>query len=277
MEYFPLGVFSFDQKGRLMACNRMAKIMSPLKRKDLDHHPFSDQVLPFQEQSLSKMIDETIERGHALRWRELSMAGDDTSSFDLSVVPFYDDENEKLEGFLIAVSDLSAEAQIQHKYKALREEEHQQREQIEEINKELHSALEKLKNAQQDLLQSEKMAAMGEIISSLAHDINNPLAAIIGYTTLVSKNEKALSHKSKTMIDTVLSQAVRCEKIVKNFLMFARKSKNKKSVVEINALAKANVSFIQEEFPRLQIDFKLNLSEKEIYVMGNTDDLNQVF
>jgi two-component system, NtrC family, sensor kinase len=79
-----------------------------------------------------------------------------------------------------------------------------------------------VKNNEKQMLQKEKMAAMGEMMSGVAHELNNPLTAIIGISDLLL--EKATDDSSKRQLGLVLKQARRAAGIVQNLLSFARPS-----------------------------------------------------
>jgi PAS domain S-box-containing protein len=79
-----------------------------------------------------------------------------------------------------------------------------------------------VKNNEKQMLQKEKMAAMGEMMSGVAHELNNPLTAIIGISDLLL--EKASDDSSKRQLGLVLKQARRAAGIVQNLLSFARPS-----------------------------------------------------
>ncbi|UCD57467.1 MAG: GAF domain-containing protein [Candidatus Hydrogenedentota bacterium] len=99
----------------------------------------------------------------------------------------------------------------------------------------LRQNIEELHKTRYQLIQSEKLASLGEMISGVAHEINNPLAAIMGYSELLL-GEKSLSQESQTMLEKIILCVDRSRKIVHGLLSFARKTELQKKEVNVNEL-----------------------------------------
>jgi PAS domain S-box-containing protein len=96
-------------------------------------------------------------------------------------------------------------------------------------------AYDTLRRTQEQLLQSEKMAAVGQLISGVAHELNNPLTAILGYSQLL-KSEEFVHPRGADYLEKLYKQAQRTHHIVQNLLSFARQQKPHRAPVQLNQI-----------------------------------------
>jgi PAS domain S-box-containing protein len=92
------------------------------------------------------------------------------------------------------------------------------------------------KRNEQQAVQKEKLAAMGEMMAGVAHELNNPLTAILGISDLI--RERAVDDSMRHQVDTVLKQARRAATIVQNLLVFSRPSILRQTKVQIDQIIK---------------------------------------
>lgn len=145
-------------------------------------------------------------------------------------------------------------------------------------NAELYRSLEKqmieLKNAQEQLIQAAKLAAIGELAANVAHEINNPLTSIIGFVELMKEYDDM--NLIKNRLEIIEHESIRARDIVRELLNFARKRPLQLSDVDINSLLR-EVSLLtraQAKTGRVEIIEEYGEIPKMI---GDSNQLKQVF
>lgn len=131
-----------------------------------------------------------------------------------------------------------------------------------------------LKRAQENAIQTEKMASMGRLAAIVAHEINNPLAGIRTYAKLMLKRKGDIfpdeTSKYIQYIETIESESARCGEIVKGLLQFARPTRPKISPHDINSLVQETLRLIQHQIDLLNIEVTLELAPESPII--NCDD-----
>ena len=102
------------------------------------------------------------------------------------------------------------------------------------LYQETRASLEQLQTTQLLLLQSEKLAAVGQLISGIAHELNNPLTGVVGWTQYLLA--QPLSKEVARHLTTINEQALRASKIVQNLLTFSRQHKPEQRIVNLNEI-----------------------------------------
>jgi signal transduction histidine kinase/putative methionine-R-sulfoxide reductase with GAF domain len=140
----------------------------------------------------------------------------------------------------------------------------------------LRENIAELQEARRKLVQSEKLALLGEMVSSVAHEINNPLAAIQGYSDLLLM-EKALAPEQKKMLERITLCVDRTRKIVQGLLSFSRKTELQTQPAKIHELIERALQHREHDFNFSNIQVVTHLEAGEPVVRADPNKIEQVF
>jgi two-component system NtrC family sensor kinase len=125
------------------------------------------------------------------------------------------------------------------------------------------------------LIQNDKMASIGQLVSGVAHELNNPLTSIAGLTELLLERELPADFP-REHLRVIHDQAERAGRIVRNLLTFARKGVVEKSPVDLNDVAARSAQLIVYELQLHGIELEQALSPVPVVVLGDRHELQQV-
>ena len=125
------------------------------------------------------------------------------------------------------------------------------------------------------LLQSEKLAAVGQLVSGVAHELNNPLTSITGLSEFLLE-QKELGKKDRGHLQVIHEQAERAGRIVRNLLTFARKGSSERVPVDLNDVIKRTLSLMTYDLKLKEISVERELSGALPEVLGDRHGLQQV-
>src|SRR5450631_1588800 len=136
-------------------------------------------------------------------------------------------------------------------------------------------AYEDLRRTQEQLLQSEKMSAVGQLISGVAHELNNPLTAILGYAQLLEG--AGLDHRSADYVRKLFKQAQRTHRVVQNLLSFARQRKPQKQEVDLCKVLEESLTLREYDLKVNNVSLEREIPEDLPSVVADPHQLEQVF
>jgi len=123
--------------------------------------------------------------------------------------------------------------------------------------------------------QGEKLSALGELLASVAHELNNPLSVLVGHALMLKEgaSDPAIADRA----EIIGNAADRCARIVRTFLAMAREESGDMALIDVNALVKHALEFADYSLETSGIDVIMRLGEDLPVVRGNADQLVQVF
>ena len=143
------------------------------------------------------------------------------------------------------------------------------------LSKTLDDMKTKLKSSYDLLLNSEKMALMGQVVAGIAHELNNPLTIVIGNIQLMMMRE--FNEKNLQSLTRIKDGADRASRIVKNLLTFARQEKPERKLTDINVALKKALELRHYELKVSNIEVHTELADDLPETMADPHQLQQVF
>jgi PAS domain S-box-containing protein len=134
----------------------------------------------------------------------------------------------------------------------------------------------RLKTTQEQLLQSEKLAAMGRLTSQIAHELNNPLYGIMNTLELM-KTEISPDNKRRKLLEMALSEIVRLSELLRKMLTFSKPDQKEKQPVDIDTILDEMLLLHRKQFRENDILISMDLSGELARVYASKNQLRQVF
>jgi signal transduction histidine kinase len=136
-------------------------------------------------------------------------------------------------------------------------------------------SFEELQLLQSQLVQSEKLASLGQLVGGAAHELNNPLTAMLGYSELLSSTQ--LSPEQRALSEKISTQTKRIRTLVASLLSFAKQGPSAKSSLDLNSILKTAVNLCQPQMVAAQVTCLSEMAEPLPPVKGDLNQLLQVF
>ncbi|MGQ9920076.1 MAG: ATP-binding protein [Desulfobacca sp.] len=133
-----------------------------------------------------------------------------------------------------------------------------------------------VKRMEEQLYHTEKLASLGQLAAGVAHEINNPMAIILGYTDMLLEKVEEGSKEYK-ILKTIERQGNNCKRIVENLMSFARMPEGVQYDTDVNRNIELVMEVVQNTLLTKKIEFVLHLAPNLPRVRGDTGQLQQVF
>lgn len=285
IETVDMGIFILDPEFRVQRWNPWIEEKSGIPEAEILHRNIFDVFPSLREQGFERRFREVVDsRSFAV----LSQA------FHSYLLPFPTGENPRESG---AISYMQQQVKImpllgpnndvvgiltsiEDVTEMVRHEEQLRRskDELERLSRQLQKQVQEktrdLDEAQRRLVQSEKLSLIGEIISGIAHEINNPLSVILGYSQLLLNCDDI--DRVKRDVPKVYAEAKRCRDIVLNLLCFVREHKPEKIPLDLNKVLRDSVQLRSYQLEVDNVAVTMDLSNDLPPVLANYHQIQQV-
>ena len=146
--------------------------------------------------------------------------------------------------------------------------------------RELQQAYDELKQLQEQLIQSEKMACLGQIAAGVAHEINNPISGIMVYLHSLAKdleNDQFDRKQALTFLNDSKHELTRCSKIIKRLLDFSRQSQPMLAPLDLGNILNESYSILDYRAKLQDIEMVYHIDSGLPQIEADSDQLKQVF
>lgn len=144
------------------------------------------------------------------------------------------------------------------------------------LEKKVAERTNEVKAMQAHLFQAEKLASIGKLAAGVAHEINNPLTGILTNSSLMLEDMTPEDPKRED-VQTIVTETLRCRKIVKGLLDFARQTRPQKQLLDLNQVVSRVLSLIENQASFRNITITTSLAPNPPAVMADQDQIQQVF
>jgi len=233
-------ILVLDTAGLISYANRRC-YEAGYQEGELIGHRLVDWVEASHQEDFDAALDTTA-HGHQVENLELRVRRSDGSMghFSISLSPMRDEQN-TVNSVVVVMTDITDAALLQAK-----------------------------------LAHSEKMATIGRLVSGVAHEVNNPLAAILGFTDLLLENPE-VPGSAREDLQIILQETQRTKDIVQDLLSFARQRPVQRELVQINSVLRQTIKLRSYDFASHGVEVVEDFEEALAGALGDSQQLQQVF
>ncbi|MCL2390910.1 MAG: PAS domain S-box protein, partial [Endomicrobia bacterium] len=248
IDSMPIAVFYKDSFMHIIGCNKAFEEISGFSKDEVIGKKSEDIYFDMEAAKMSKKTDEEIvENMSAISYEIVVKGPDHVPKIFLYYKSVYKKLNGEFGGIIGVVIDITKERAVQKERDML----------------------------QTSLVQQNKLASLGELAGSIAHELNNPLSIILGYAQVLAKN-KDLNEEMRKGIKNIYEAADRSRSIISNMLEFSRADSSKMQNVDLDKVVDSTLPIIEKDLKKAGIEVEKNFTEKDKLVSINPMQIQQV-
>ncbi|HYH00529.1 MAG TPA: PAS domain S-box protein [Terriglobales bacterium] len=230
-----------DTAGLISYANRRCYQPGNFRDVALLGRPLTEIVVPDRRTAMAEALESTLE-GKQVDNLELplTLGNGRMAQFSINLSPMRDEQG-NVNSIVVVMTDITDAAMLQAK-----------------------------------LVHTEKMAAVGQLVSGVAHEVNNPLTAVLGFADLLLE-DPTVPDGAKHDIGVILQEAQRTKQIVQNLLSFARQTPPNRQSVQINDILRRTLALRAYDFANRGLKIVETLDEHLPEIIGDAHQLQQVF
>jgi two-component system NtrC family sensor kinase len=231
-------IFTVDREGRFTSVNRTMEFVMERPKQQLLGHNFRETLLPATIVVAEQLFQDML---HGKRGRmdlAYPMGNGETRYGSITTAPII--ENGQVTGAVGIMRDVTEERRLA-----------------------------------EQLLQREKLAAIGQLVSGVAHELNNPLAGIMAFAQLLHASEQEGTER-RDAVDTIYREAKRAAKIVANLLLFARQRSPERTETDLNQVLRDTLELRRYVLRTQQVEVETDFDEALPRTWADSFQLQQV-
>ncbi|MFY9688544.1 MAG: ATP-binding protein [Candidatus Acidiferrales bacterium] len=211
------------------------------REQDLLGHPLVEMAALSRRPILEEALERTLQGSSVENLEIPAFRGNGaTGKFSISLSPMRDEKGD-INSIVVVMTDVTDAADLQAK-----------------------------------LMHTEKMAALGQLVSGVAHEVNNPLAAIVGFTDLLLENTE-IPEEAKGELKVILQEAQRTRTIVRNLLSFARQMPAQREPLQVNSVVQQTLKLRAYDLSNRGVETAERYQDDLPLTVGDPNQLQQVF